>query len=68
MSLKLDPGLAPLPFPWLAPQAHRGRRNEPAHVVHVVAELAKVHEVEPEVAARVTTANAMTVFGIEGEL
>ena len=60
--------LAETDCPWLAPQAHRGRRNEPAHVVHVVAELAKVHGVEPEVAARVTTANAMTVFGIEEEL
>ena len=53
--------------PFLAPQAHRGRRNEPAHVVHVVAELARVHGIEPEVAARVTTRNALRVFGIEGE-
>ncbi len=59
--------LAETDCPWLAPQAHRGRRNEPAHVVHVVAELAKVHGIEPEVAARVTTANALSVFDIEGE-
>ncbi len=52
---------------WIAPQTHRGRRNEPAHVVHVVAELAKVHGVEPEVAARATTRNALRVFGIEEE-
>jgi len=59
--------LAETDCPFLAPQAHRGRRNEPAYVVHVVAELAKVHGVEPEVAAHVTTQNALKVFGIEGE-
>jgi TatD DNase family protein len=61
----LERTLAETDCPYLAPQAHRGRRNEPAYVVHVVAELAKIHGVPAEEAARVTTANACRVFGIE---
>jgi TatD DNase family protein len=64
----LEKTLAETDCPWLAPQAHRGRRNEPGHVIHVVSELAKVHGVEPEEAARITTENAKRVFAIEGEL
>jgi TatD DNase family protein len=66
-AVPLEMTLAETDCPWLAPQAHRGRRNEPAHVVHVVAELAKVHGREPEAVARVTTANALKVFGLGEE-
>jgi len=49
--------------PYLAPVPHRGRRNEPAHVRLVAARLAEVLDLpEPEV-ERVTTENAVRVFG-----
>ena len=50
--------------PWLAPQAVRGRRNEPAFVAHVAAAAAADRGLElPEFAAR-TTANAEALFGL----
>jgi TatD DNase family protein len=50
--------------PYLAPQAVRGRRNEPANLVHTVALLAEERgEAPSELAAR-THANAATVFGL----
>jgi len=51
--------------PFLAPQAHRGKRNEPAYVPYVAEELARVHGVTFEEAARLTTENACRGFGIE---
>ena len=50
--------------PYLAPQAVRGRRNEPANLVHTVALLAEERgEALSELAAH-THANAATVFGL----
>lgn len=49
--------------PYLAPQAHRGERNEPAWVAYVGEELARVWGMGVEAVARVTTLNAHRVFG-----
>jgi TatD DNase family protein len=49
--------------PFLAPQAHRGRRNEPAYVVETAARLAELHHLPPAEMARQTTANAVRLFG-----
>jgi TatD DNase family protein len=50
--------------PYLTPQAFRGKRtrNEPAHVVHTAALLAKLRGVQVERFAALTTANARRVF------
>ena len=54
--------LAETDSPYLAPQPRRGRPNEPAHVVHTVAALAKARGEDPdELAARID-ANATTAF------
>lgn len=50
--------------PYLTPEPFRGRRNEPAHLRHIVGSLAQVKGVSPADAARITTDNARTVFGI----
>jgi TatD DNase family protein len=48
--------------PFLAPQAQRGRDNQPANAIAVVEELARVRAVTvPEMLA-ITTANAMAAF------
>ena len=48
--------------PYLAPQPVRGRRNEPAHVVHTVAAIAEARgESSDELAARIDV-NAATAF------
>jgi TatD DNase family protein len=49
--------------PYLAPVPVRGRRNEPAYVVHTLECLAKGHEVEPAELAAQTTRNARQLFG-----
>jgi TatD DNase family protein len=49
--------------PYLAPVPLRGRRNEPAYVVHVAARLAQLRGVDPETIATLSTANAQRCFG-----
>ncbi|HXH88313.1 MAG TPA: TatD family hydrolase [Gaiellaceae bacterium] len=54
--------LAETDSPYLAPQARRGKPNEPANVVHTVAVLAEVRGEDPaELAARID-ANATAAF------
>jgi TatD DNase family protein len=50
--------------PYLSPVPLRGKRNEPAHVVHTAACLAAVHGVDPAVVAEHTTWNARALFGL----
>jgi TatD DNase family protein len=48
--------------PYLAPVPHRGRTNEPAHVVDVGVGLAAARDVAPAVVAAATSANAARLF------
>jgi TatD DNase family protein len=48
--------------PYLAPQPHRGKRNEPAYVALVAEAIAAVKGVETAVIAHHTTANARHLF------
>lgn len=50
--------------PWLAPQAERGKRNEPACLKHIVQALARVKNVSVETIESVTTENAENLFNI----
>ncbi len=54
--------------PFLAPEAFRGRRNEPSYMTYVVDELAKLKGVSKEDIARATTLNCVKLFGIGGEV
>jgi TatD DNase family protein len=56
--------LAETDSPYLAPQPVRGRTNEPAFVVHVLAALAAVRQVEPAALAARIDANADALFGL----
>jgi TatD DNase family protein len=56
--------LAETDSPYLAPQAVRGRRNEPAYVAHTYAVLAEVRGVDPAVVTEEIDANASVVFGL----
>jgi TatD DNase family protein len=51
--------------PYLAPVPLRGKRCEPAHVVHTLAVLADLRGVEPERVAQATSRNAAGLFGFE---
>lgn len=48
--------------PYLAPTPHRGKRNEPAFMLHVAEKLAEVKGLPLEHVAEVTTANARELF------
>ena len=50
--------------PLLAPVPHRGKRNEPAFVVHVAEKVAEVKEIPLAKVAEVTTRNAERLFGL----
>lgn len=48
--------------PYLAPVPFRGKRNEPAHVVHTAAKLAELRGLTLAALAELTTANFLTLF------
>lgn len=60
----LDRLLVETDSPYLSPVPLRGKRNEPAHVVHTARCLADLHQMTLEEFSKVTTANAKQLFGL----
>jgi TatD DNase family protein len=58
----LDSVLVETDAPWLAPAAHRGKRNEPALMTETAQVLAGILGIEPEEAAASTTKNFLRLF------
>jgi len=56
--------LAETDCPYLAPQPLRGKRNEPAYVVHTLASLADTRGEDPEELGRRIDENATAAFGL----
>lgn len=52
--------------PYLAPQPHRGKRNEPAYVARTAAKIAELKGLSYEEVSCRTTENAKTLFGLNG--
>jgi TatD DNase family protein len=50
--------------PYLSPQPVRGRKNEPAHLVHTIAALAAARGEAPDALAARSHANAAAAFGL----
>lgn len=50
--------------PWLAPNALRGKRNEPAHVVQTAHTVAELHSVSPAEIASASTRNFCRLFNV----
>jgi TatD DNase family protein len=61
-SVPLDRLLVETDAPYLAPVPHRGKRNEPAFVVHTASQLAELKGVSPEELAQATTDNFFRLF------
>jgi len=53
--------------PFLPPQSRRGKRNEPAYLRQVLARLAEIRQVSPEVITIETTRNAHRLFCLSGD-
>ncbi len=51
--------------PFLAPQTHRGRRNEPAYVAEVAQTIGNVRNLPAAQIAETTSANFRRFFGLE---
>jgi TatD DNase family protein len=62
LDVPLDRILIETDAPYLAPMPHRGKRNEPAFVVHVAEELARLKGVEVEAIMHQTTENFYKLF------
>jgi TatD DNase family protein len=52
--------------PFLTPVPYRGKRNEPAFVVHIADKIAEIHNTTREQIAEITTNNAARLFGWGG--
>ena len=61
-SLPLERILIETDAPFLTPQPHRGKRNEPAYVQFVAEKIADLHHLPFEHVAEITTANAERLF------
>ena len=61
-TVPLDRLLVETDSPYLAPVPHRGRVNEPRHVIHVAQAIAAIKEVTLEEVAQATTANFYRLF------
>lgn len=51
--------------PFLAPEPHRGRRNEPAYVRLVAEAIARIKKAPMQRIAQITTQNAFAAFGLD---
>jgi len=67
-AVSLDRILLETDCPYLAPEPHRGTRNYSGYIKYVAAVLAQIKGVSEEEVIEKTCANAMKLFGIEGEL
>ena len=63
--IPLDRLLVETDSPFLAPQAHRGRRNEPAYVAEVARTIGNVRDLPATEVAEITSANFRRFFGLD---
>lgn len=62
--LPLDRILTETDCPYMAPEPHRGHRNDSRYVPLVAAKIGEIKGISPEEAGKITTENAMRFFGI----
>lgn len=60
--LPLERILTETDCPYLAPQVHRGKRNEPSYVRYVAEEIARIREMDVNLFAAAAAANAAEIF------
>jgi TatD DNase family protein len=64
-SVPLDRIMVETDSPYLAPVPHRGKRNEPAFVVHTARRAAELRDEEPEEFAAATVRNAARLYSLD---
>ena len=63
--IPLDKLLIETDAPFLAPQAHRGQRNEPMYVLEVAREIARIKQLPVVEVCQATTDNARRLFNLQ---
>lgn len=63
-NLPLEKILIETDAPYLAPEPHRGKKNEPLYVEFIAGKIADIKKIDFLKVAKVTTANAKELFGI----
>ncbi|MBC7813713.1 MAG: TatD family hydrolase [Burkholderiales bacterium] len=63
-SVPLDRMLVETDGPFLTPVPHRGKRNEPAYIPHIVERLASLRRLTAAQISEATTANAVRLFAL----
>jgi TatD DNase family protein len=66
-ALPLEEILIETDSPFLAPQPHRGKRNEPAYVGEVAKSIASVRNLRAEEVASASVTNFRRFFGLDGD-
>jgi len=63
LSLPNDKILVETDSPYLSPEPLRGKKNEPAHIIHTVNFLAKIKKISPKKFGEITSSNFFKLFG-----
>ena len=63
-AVPLDKLLCETDSPYMAPEPHRGERNDPSLLCHIIEKMAEVKGVSPQEMANITNNNAKTLFGL----
>ncbi len=63
-AVPLDRLLLETDSPFMTPEPHRGKRNDPSYLKYILASLAVMHNTSESILAQKTTANAEELFGL----
>lgn len=64
IEISLERVLLETDAPYLTPEPHRGKRNEPAYVLNVAEQIARLRKIPVELVAQATTRNAVNLFNL----
>ncbi len=63
-AVPIDKLLCETDCPYMAPEPHRGERNDPSLLCHIIEKMAEVKGMSPQEMADITNKNARTLFGL----
>ena len=63
-AIPLDRLLCETDCPYMAPEPHRGKRNDPSFLCHIIEKMAEIKGVSPQEMADITNKNARELFNL----